>query len=114
MSRSLRQTDGVTKRLTVLQVCVARLGAHKGGLAAANVAQLAMTTRELGHFPTGAEYSEYWAVSKRTAWYHRERCRAVFGDDLEAVVDQLARSIGDTRSPRAVMGLPAPRLALAS
>lgn len=111
--RPLGQTDGMAKRVTVLQVCVSKLGAHKGGLAAANVAQLAMARRELGHFPSGTEYADYWAVTERTAWYHRSRARAVFGDELENVVEQLAKSIGDTRSPRAVMAMPAPRLTLA-
>lgn len=111
--RSLGQTERMAKRVTVLQVCVAKLGAHKGGLAAANVAQIAMARRELGHFPSGTEYADYWAVTERTAWYHRSRARSVFGDDLEAVVEQIAKVIGDTRSPRTVMGLPVPRLVTA-
>jgi hypothetical protein len=98
------------KRQTVLRVCVERLGVHRGALAAANVAQLAMATHDLGHVPTGVEYSEYWSVSDRTAWYHRSRVRDALGDDWEAFVVQLARAVGDARTPRAVTQLPAPRL----
>lgn len=100
-------------RVTVLQACVSVLGVHKGALAAANVAQLVMTTAELGHFPTNDEYAEYWAVSERTGWLHRSRGRDVFGDDLEDVVAQLAKRIGDARTPRSVMGLTAPHFVAA-
>ncbi len=112
MRRSVGQTATVAaeKRVSVLNVCTARLGLHRGALAAANVAQLAMTTADLGHWPSATEYADYWAITERTAWYHRSRAREVFGDDLQTVVEQLARDVARkrARSPRAVMQLPAP------
>jgi hypothetical protein len=78
--------------VTAWALCVSRLGPHKGALAAANVVQLAIAQRDLGHFPTTTEYVEYWSVSLRTAKYHRSRARDAFGDELEAVVSQLAAS----------------------
>jgi hypothetical protein len=96
---------------TVLEVCVANLGVHRGAVAAANVAQLALTTSDLGHFPTAVEYAEYWAVIERTAFHHRRRAREGLGDEYQAVVLQLAAIITakKSRSPRAVMSLPVPR-----
>lgn len=87
---------------TVLEVCVERRGVHKGALAAANVVQHAIAQDALGHFPTGVEYSEYWSISDRSAWRHRARARAAFGDELETVVAQLASYIEqhDERSQR--------------
>ena len=101
------------KRQTVLQVCVAALGVHRGALAAANVAQHAMATCELGHVPTATEYAEYWAMHERSAWRHRERVREVFGEDWREVVEAVAAQISDERSPRAVANLSAPRFVAA-
>lgn len=101
------------KRVSVLQACVARLGAHRGARAAANVAQYAITTRELGHVPTTVEYADYWALSERSGWDHRARVKSVFGDDWREVVETVAAEI-ERRSTREVMGLPIPaRLAAA-
>ncbi|HEY8773078.1 MAG TPA: hypothetical protein VIM05_00795 [Gaiellaceae bacterium] len=93
---------------TVLEVCVARLGVHRGALAAANVAQWAMATRDLGHVPTTVEYAEYWSISERNGWLHRSRIRAALGDEWPVVVEKLAAYVGDIRSPRAAMKLRAP------
>jgi hypothetical protein len=90
--------------VTVLEVCVRRLGVHRGAVAAANVAQWALAADSLGHFPTTVEYAEWWAISERTAWRHRARCHSALGDDWQNVVESIAREI-DERSPRAVMKL---------
>lgn len=114
---TMRQTETVAvKRQTVLQVCVAQLGVHRGALAAANVAQLAMTTATLGHFPTTDEYCADWVVSERTGWNHRARARAGLGDDWQDVIEQLALVVERkrARTPRAVMNLPAPSSAFAA
>jgi len=105
------------KARTVQQVCIAKLGVHRGAVAAARIAQYAIATRELGHVPTTEEYSEYWAVAERTAWLHRRAVRDVFGDDnWRQVVEQVAAEIdrgAGSLSPRRVMDLPAPRLVTA-
>lgn len=94
----------MAKRETILDACTAKLGVHRGALAAAWVAQWAMAADELGHFPTTVEYAECWALSERNAWRHRAAIRDVFGD-VEPVVMAVAAQIGGRRSPRAVMGL---------
>jgi hypothetical protein len=106
------QTDDVAAKVSVLEVCVARLGTHRGALAAANVAQWAIATAELGRVPTTVEYSDYWAINERSGWRHRARVHEGLGDQWPAVVEQLARRLGERRSPRAVMSLPAPALAV--
>jgi hypothetical protein len=98
-----------TRRVSVLQACVAAVGVHRGALAAAHVAQWALATHDLGHVPTTAEYADYWAVIERTGWNHRRRIRDALGDDWPAIVDELAHAIGEQRSPRAVMSMPVPR-----
>lgn len=100
------------RRVTVLHACVDRLGVHRGSLAAANVAQLAIATRELGHFPTAVEYADYWSIDERSAWRHRARARDGLGDDYQDVVVALARRTTNS-SPRAVMSLAVPRRVLA-
>ena len=102
--------------MTVLQACVARLGVHRGAVAAANVAQLAITTVELGHFPTAVEYADYWAVIERTAWHHRRRAREGLGEGWQEIIEQLAAAAvrRRARSPRAVMSLPVPPGAVAA
>jgi hypothetical protein len=96
------------KPRTVLEHCVAKLGVHQGAFAAANVAQYAIATKDLGHVPTTDEYCEWWAVSERTGWYHRSRIRDVFGDDWPDVIEQVSHLI-KTSSPRAAMSLPVTR-----
>jgi hypothetical protein len=93
---------------TVQEVCRAKLGVHRGALAAANVAQYAITTHELGRFPTAVEYADWWAISERTAWRHRERITDAFGDDWREVVEAVADEIGGRLAPRDVMNLPVP------
>jgi hypothetical protein len=92
--------------MTVQEYCVFRLGVHRGSLAAANVVQLALTTRDLGSFPTAVEYRDYWAISDRTAWRHRARAHTALGDEWVAVIEQLASRIGQERSQRAVLASP--------
>lgn len=75
---------------TVLEVCVARRGVHRGSLAAAHVAQWAMAIDALGHVPTVVEYAEWWSISERTGWRHAERVEAVFGDEWRSVVEAIA------------------------
>lgn len=96
------------RRVTVLRACVERMGAHRGAIAAANVAQLVIATSELGHFPTAVEYADYWAIDERSAWRHRARARDGLGDEWQDVVSALARRTS-SRSPRAVISLPVPR-----
>lgn len=92
--------------VTILQACTRKLGQTRGGLAAANIAQYAIAQAELGHFPTAVEYADYWAISERTAWRHRSRCEAAFGDAWPEVVEQLAAYLVKSRerSPRSAMG----------
>lgn len=103
----MRQTDTVAERLSVLDYCTARVGLHRGGLAAAAVAQYAMTTADLGRLPSTTEYRDWWNISERTAWRHRERMHEVFGDEWRAVVERVAAEVKrrHARSPRAVMQL---------
>jgi hypothetical protein len=95
---------------TILEVCVANAGVHRGALAAAYVAQAAITTHELGRVPTVAEYAEYWAVDERTGWRHSVKMTDALGMDWRPVVAEVAKVVGDRRSPRAVTKLPAPQL----
>jgi hypothetical protein len=99
----------MAKRQTVLQAATAKLGVHKGALAAANAAQWAMATADLGHVPTTVEYSEWWNIDERTGWRHRARVREALGDDWPTVVEALAAEISkrSLRSPRSVVALPA-------
>lgn len=98
------------ERFSVQEVCIRRLGLHRGAIAAARVAQLAIAQRDLGHWPTAVEYAEYWSVIERTAWNHRAAALAgvvgpeLEGDDalavLKSVVDTLVQAIdrSETRS----------------
>jgi hypothetical protein len=97
----------VPESRTVLQACVAAKGVHRGALAAAHVAQWAMTTHELGRIPTVVEYAEWWAVKERTGWRHRADCRDVFGESWREVVLSLAAEIGrrKVRSTGRAVGL---------
>lgn len=79
---------------TVLDVCVARVGVHRGALAASYVARYAMTLNRLGKFPTAVEYADDWAMVERSAWHHRARMQEALGDDWPAVVEHVAREIG--------------------
>jgi hypothetical protein len=90
---------------TVLEVCVASLGVHRGAVAAANVAQWAIATSELGHVPTVAEYVDYWAITDRSGWNHAARVREALGDDWRAVVDALSRHL-ESHAPGRVMRAP--------
>lgn len=91
---------------TVLEVCVARLGMRRGTMAAVAVVQWAIATDEFGRVPTTVEYSEWWAVTERTGWSNRATVRAVFGDDWQVVVQEIADHIDDRRSRKEVMALP--------
>lgn len=95
------------KPRTIQEQCIAKLGIHRGAIAAARVAQYAIATHELGHVPTTDEYCDYWAVDERTGWRHRAVIRDVYGDQWGEVVEAVAAPIAQlkTRSPRAVMGL---------
>lgn len=107
------QTDRVKRSsITVLEACVARLGVHRGALAAAYVAQAAIAAADLGHVPTVVEYSEYWSVTERTGWNHSERMTAGLGGDWRPVVAEIAEAVNElhSRSPRSVMRLPLPRV----
>lgn len=88
-----------------MELSVAKLGVHRGALAAAHVAQWVIATDDLGHVPTTVEYSEYWAIDERTGWRHRANVAAVLGDEWQAAVEALVREV-DSHSKRAVMGLP--------
>lgn len=83
---------------------------HKGALVAAQVAQWAIATDDLGHVPTTVEYCDYWMVTERSGWYHRANVRDALGDDWQLIVAQLAKHAGrgGLRSPRAVTKLAVP------
>jgi hypothetical protein len=85
------------KAQTILQACVQVRGVHAGALTAAHVAQVAMTTAELGQVPSGNVYAEYWAVNPRTAFKQWEGIAEVFGPDWRVVVEQVAREINARR-----------------
>jgi hypothetical protein len=97
----------VARGKTVLQVCVEKLGVHKGAIAAAWVTQWVMATEALGHVPNVIEYSEWWYVDERTGWRHRAAVKSVLGDEWQAVVAELADEMRRRRlkSPRSVRGL---------
>jgi hypothetical protein len=97
----------VARQPTILEQCVRRRGVHRGALTAAHVAQWAIATADLDRVPTGSEYAEFWAVSERTAWYHRAGMREVYGERWPELVEQVAQVIvkGGERSPRRVMSL---------
>jgi hypothetical protein len=97
----------MTKRVSVLKAATAKLGVHKGALAAAHIAQWALATAELGHVPTTVEYAEFWFVDERTGWRHRADCRDVLGENWQDVVLALAAA-ADRRSTAAVVALPVP------
>jgi hypothetical protein len=101
----------VAKPLSVRDYCIRAAGVHRGALTAARVAQWALAADDLGHFPTTVEYAEWWAVDERTAWRHRASIKDVFGD-VEPVVMAVAAEIAGRRSPRAVMKLPLPAVAV--
>ena len=96
-----------TKPVSVHRYCVLKLGVHRGAIAAARVAQWAITTQELGHVPTTVEYAEWWAVSERTGWNHRALIQEALGGEWASVVTRIAVEVGRwrTRSPRAVQRL---------
>jgi hypothetical protein len=87
------------KPATLLELCIARRGVHRGAVTAAWVVQWAATARELGKFPTTAEYAEWWNVSERNAWRHRAAIHEALGDEYERVVLRLGDEI-DARMSR--------------
>jgi len=93
--------------VTIQRACIARLGVHRGAIAAARVAQWAIATAELGHMPTTVEYSEWWAVTERTGWNHRALIQQALGEDWQTVVERVAAVVAEKqlRSPRAVQQL---------
>lgn len=96
-----------TETVTVQQLCRRRLDVHRGALAAARVAQWALTTAELGRVPTTVEYAEWWAVDERTGWRHRALVHDALGDEWQSVVELVAAEVKRrrARSPRAVQQL---------
>jgi hypothetical protein len=97
------------KPRTLLEVCTARLGVHKGALAAAWLVEYALATRDLGHVPSGREYAAWAFVDDRTAWRRRSALREVFGDDRWVeVVEALAAQVEPGRSIRGQVALPVP------
>ena len=99
-----------TDRVSVRRHCTAKLGVHRGAIAAARVAQWAMTTADLGHLPTTVEYADWWAMSERNAWRHRSLVHEAFGDDWATIVDDLAAEIvrRKVHSSRGVQALAVP------
>ncbi|MFZ1910359.1 MAG: hypothetical protein WAU52_14875, partial [Burkholderiales bacterium] len=89
---------------TLQQLCVARAGVYRGSLLAAYLVQMAMAQRDLGRFPSNAEYAEWWAISKRGVEEQRRKLRAAGFTDDEIVqyVGQLAAVI-DVRASRSQM-----------
>jgi len=86
---------------------VARMGVHRGAIAAARVAQWAIATAELGHVPTTVEYAEWWSINERTGWRHRSLVHEALGDEWVAAVEMIAAEAERraVRSPRAVQQL---------
>lgn len=85
---------------SILEACVAVRGVHAGALTAAHIAQVAMTTAELGRVPSGNEYADYWAVSARTSFKQWEGIAEVFGPDWRDVVVKIADEINEKRERR--------------
>ena len=81
------------RQVSILELCVSRVGVHRGALAASYVARYAMTQQRLGKFPTALEYADDWAIIGRAAWDHRRRMQEALGDDWPAVVECVAREI---------------------
>lgn len=96
-----------TKTVSVHRYCVQKLGVHRGAIAAARAAQWAITTNELGHFPTTVEYAEWWAIDERTGWRHRALIHEALGGEWASIVTRMAVAAGrrQARSPRAVQKL---------
>ena len=85
----------------MLELCVARVGVHRGALAASYVARYAMTMHRLdGKFPTAVEYADDWAIDERTAWRHRAKMQDAIGEDWPAVVEHVAGHIDERTSVR--------------
>jgi hypothetical protein len=94
------------KPRTIHELCIARLGVHRGAIAAARVAQWAMVAHDLGRLPTTVEYAEWWSLDERTGWRHRAAIRDALGEEWEPTIEALAAQITDRmRSPRAVLSL---------
>jgi hypothetical protein len=81
------------RQASVLDLCVARVGVHRGALAASYVARYAMTQMRLGRFPTAVEYADDWVITERTAWNHRAAMQAALGDDWPQIVAHVADEI---------------------
>lgn len=92
---------GVPRRPSVLELCVAGAGLHRGAFAASYVARYAMTANRLGgKFPSAAAYAEDWKIPERTAWVHRQKMRAALGDGWQDVVMFVAGEIDSRTSER--------------
>jgi hypothetical protein len=104
----VRQTAAVSRRASVLDLCVSSVGVHRGAIAASYVARYAMTAHRLGKFPTAEEYAEDWAIKVRTAWNHRARMQAALGDSWRDVVMFVAAEMADLASERDAMRTPVP------
>lgn len=95
------------KARTVLELCVVRAGGvHRGAFLCGYLIQWSMTADDLGHFPTIAEYGDWWALSPRGAELQSAKLRRAFTEEeLRRLVDQIVVA-GDARmSRRALQGL---------
>lgn len=81
------------RSVSVLDLCIAGAGVHRGALAASYVARYAMTQTRLGKFPTAVEYADDWAMAERSAWHHRAAMTQALGDDWPTIVEWVADEI---------------------
>jgi hypothetical protein len=87
------QTD-VMQRVSLLELCIASVGVHRGALAASYVVRYAMTMNRLdGRLPTAVEYAEDWVIAERSAWNHRAKMHAALGDDWPDIVEHIAKQM---------------------
>jgi hypothetical protein len=96
------------KPRTLLEVCVARLGARRGGFAAAWLIEHALAYQEFGRVPTAVEYAEWAFISERAAWQRRASLREVFGDEWKEVAERLVADVDSRESRRRLVRLPLP------
>lgn len=75
-------------------------GIHRGAIVASYVAQMGIAQANLGHRATAVEYAQFWGITERSAWNHRQAVREVFGAEWPSVVDQIAERTGRKKLPR--------------
>lgn len=88
----------MAEKQKLIKLFVRRYGVHRGGVYCAQFLQLALTARRLGRVPTAVEYADDWAISERSAWYHREHARGVFGERWEEAVLEVAGLLEEAMS----------------